>query len=157
MGCAAPVSPALAAGLPLAVAEQDHQLRGAKCFERKCCFLVTCRHTRKKTGRGACWLLLNEPVIPAPADKRGGLGPGGRGTDQQCTPTRRMGIFGKIHGQTAEALLSAEKAQSSYLGLGCRGITRPSTLVCHYLSAKTDPAAGAAKNTTAAHAVTGEL
>jgi hypothetical protein len=24
---------------------------------------VTCRHTRKKTGRGAHWLLLNEPII----------------------------------------------------------------------------------------------
>jgi hypothetical protein len=46
----APVSPALAAGLPLAVAEQDHQLRGAKFFERKCCLLVTCRHMRKKQG-----------------------------------------------------------------------------------------------------------
>jgi hypothetical protein len=62
VGCA-PVSPALAAGLPLAVAEQDHQLRGAKFFERKCCLLVTYRHTRKKTGRGAYWLLLNKPII----------------------------------------------------------------------------------------------
>jgi hypothetical protein len=24
---------------------------------------ATCRHTRKKTGRGAYWLLLNEPII----------------------------------------------------------------------------------------------
>jgi hypothetical protein len=55
VGCA-PVSPTPAAGLPLAVAEQDHQLRGAKKIERKCCLLVTCRHTRKKTGRGAYWL-----------------------------------------------------------------------------------------------------
>jgi hypothetical protein len=63
VGCA-PMSPALAAGLPLAVAaEQDHQLRGAIFFERKCCLLVTCRHTRKKTGRGAHWLLLNEPIV----------------------------------------------------------------------------------------------
>jgi hypothetical protein len=36
VGCA-PVSPVLAAGLPLAVAEQDHQLRGAIFFEQKCC------------------------------------------------------------------------------------------------------------------------
>jgi hypothetical protein len=41
------VSPALAAGLPLAVAEQNHQLRGAIFFERKCCLLVT-SHTRAK-------------------------------------------------------------------------------------------------------------
>jgi hypothetical protein len=59
----APVPPARAAGLPLAVAEQDHQLRGPKIFELKCYLLVTCRHTRKNTGRGAYWLLLNEPII----------------------------------------------------------------------------------------------
>jgi hypothetical protein len=39
LGCSL-VSPALAAGLPLAVAEQ--QLRGAFFFERKFCLLVTC-------------------------------------------------------------------------------------------------------------------
>jgi hypothetical protein len=49
VGCA-PVSPALAAGLPLAVAEQDHQLRGMSFA------------SAKKTGRGAYWLLLNEPI-----------------------------------------------------------------------------------------------
>jgi hypothetical protein len=32
----------------LAVAEQDHQLRGAKIFERKCCLLVSCQHTQEK-------------------------------------------------------------------------------------------------------------
>jgi hypothetical protein len=49
VGCA-PVPPALAARPPLAVAEQDHQLRGAKIFERECCLLMTCRQTRKKKG-----------------------------------------------------------------------------------------------------------
>jgi hypothetical protein len=66
VGCA-PVSPPLAAGLPFAVAvscEQDHQLiRGAIFFERKCCLLVTCRHTHKKNRAGAYWLLLNEPIF----------------------------------------------------------------------------------------------
>jgi hypothetical protein len=57
VGCA-PVSPALAAGFPLAVAEQDHQLRGANFFVRKCCLLgAACRHTRKKTARCACYFL----------------------------------------------------------------------------------------------------
>jgi hypothetical protein len=64
VGCAL-VPPALAAGLciPLAVAEQDHQLRSAKTIERKCCLIVTCRHTHQKTGRGAYYLLLNEPIF----------------------------------------------------------------------------------------------
>jgi hypothetical protein len=50
--------------LQLAVAEQDHQLRGAKCFERKCCLLVPCQHMQKKTGRGAYYFLLNAPISP---------------------------------------------------------------------------------------------
>jgi hypothetical protein len=65
VGCAL-VPPALAAGglcIPLAVAEQDHQLRSAKTIERKCCLIVTCRHTHQKTGRGAYYLLLNEPIF----------------------------------------------------------------------------------------------
>jgi hypothetical protein len=45
-----------------AVAEQDHQLRGAKFFERKCCLLVPCQHTQKKTGGGAYYFLQNEPI-----------------------------------------------------------------------------------------------
>jgi hypothetical protein len=40
------------AGLPLAVTEQDHQLRGAFFFERGCCLLVSCQHMQKKTGGG---------------------------------------------------------------------------------------------------------
>jgi hypothetical protein len=52
VGCAL-VSPALAAGLPLAVAEQDHQFHGAKKFERKCCLLVTWlpAHAQKSRAR----------------------------------------------------------------------------------------------------------
>jgi hypothetical protein len=34
-----------------------HQLRGAKFFERKCCLLVPCQHTQKKTGSGAYYFL----------------------------------------------------------------------------------------------------
>jgi hypothetical protein len=39
------------------VQEQDHQLRGAKIFERKCCLLVPCQHMQKKTGGGAYYFL----------------------------------------------------------------------------------------------------
>jgi hypothetical protein len=83
VGCA-PVSPSLAAGLPLA-------LLAASCFlqlavdERKCCLLVTCRQTRKKTGRGAHWLLLHfkrasiarvlAPLIAQPAGRASSSAP----------------------------------------------------------------------------------
>jgi hypothetical protein len=45
------------ARLPLAVAEQDHRLRGAIFFERKCCLLVPCQHTHKKAGGGPYYFL----------------------------------------------------------------------------------------------------
>jgi hypothetical protein len=62
VGCAL-VSPALAAGLPLAAAEQDHQLHGAKKNERKCCLLVTCRHTHKKNRAWRVLVAVNEPIF----------------------------------------------------------------------------------------------
>jgi hypothetical protein len=52
-GGMSPRVPCEYAGLPLAVAEQDHQLRGAKIFERKCCLLGSAMPTqpcRKKRG-----------------------------------------------------------------------------------------------------------
>jgi hypothetical protein len=37
--------------------KQDHQLRGAKFFERKWYLLVPCQHMQKKTGGGAYYFL----------------------------------------------------------------------------------------------------
>jgi hypothetical protein len=73
VGCA-PVSPALAAGLPLAVAEQDHRLRGEIFFERKCCLLVTCRHTRKKNSAVRVLLPIKRAKSAAfgPSDRAAG-------------------------------------------------------------------------------------
>jgi hypothetical protein len=63
VGCVVYVDVPLCHPLLLPDSRLQSQSRTANFAARKCCLLVTCRPTRKKTGRGAYWLLLNEPII----------------------------------------------------------------------------------------------
>jgi hypothetical protein len=87
--------------------------------------------------------------------------PSGRGTDQRYTTRRRIRTFGKISGQTAEALLPEEK-NAEYRALGAEGLGTLAFLhaTCQYpiiLSARADQGLQAAENETTALTAIKEL